>query len=187
MEKEQVDLQRGVPGDAGHPCPLADAAAVEFIRRFQGAMNWCINSYAVPEPDRDDVRQDVSLKVLKRFRKYGGLAYGDTNSTYIYAITRSMCMAYWQRRNRHRICADGEDERLASTALPVDQWLERQQAHERLHLAIATLPPMSRAVMREVLLGKNLKEVAEHFEITLANAKVIAHRARLLLRKRLAR
>lgn len=192
MVKGGVDTRTGVPGNAGCPCPPArpadvDEAALQYLQRFAGAINWCINSHGIPHCDRADVWQDVRIKVLKRFRKWGPLSCGDGTSTYIYAIARSVCLNYIRAKRRYSVAAPGAAERLPATGIAPDEWLHRQQAHERLHLAVATLPPMSRAVMRQVLLGRSLKEIAERFGLTEANAKVIAHRARLLLRKRLVR
>lgn len=176
-------LLRGAPGDAGCPCPTADSAALEYLRAFDGAIRWCLNVYAVPGHDRNAVHQDVRVRVLLRFRRLGPIAPGGT-STYITTIARRCCQTYWQQRSQ-RVVDPGDT--LSSTAMPADEWLDRQDAHERLHLAVATLPPMSREVMRLVLTGRSLVEIAEHLGIGHGATKVIAHRARVLLRKRLVR
>ncbi len=179
-------LLRGTPGDARRPCPVADKAAVAYVKHYDGAIRWCMQSYSIPFEDRSSVHQEVSLRVLLRFRRNGPVPI--TTTSWIVTITRNRCADYWRkRRTKRTVAASDSIELHADTSQPADVWLDRQDAHKRLHLAVATLPPMSREIMRRVLLGHTLMEVAHYFDITLACAKIAAHRARKLLRARLVR
>ncbi len=177
-------LLRGAP-DKGRPCPLVDRAALDYLRHFDGAIRWCINSYAIPVHDREAVHQEVRVRVLLRFRRNGPVPI--TTTSWIVTITRNRCADYWRKSRTRTVAASDSIELQADASQPADEWLDRQDAHKRLHLAVATLPPMSREIMRRVLLGHSLVEVANYFDITVGGAKIAAHRARKLLRARLVR
>lgn len=185
MNSVKGTLLRGTPGDAGRSCPLVDEAATVYVKHFARAINWCINGHAIPEHDRDSVFQEVRVRILLSFRRYGPVPVG-TTSTYAVVCARRACADYRRSERKHRTPERDVDVLPTSTA-PADEWLDRQDAHKRLHLAVATLPPMSREVMRLVLRGQSMSEVAAHYGITVQAAKSAAHRARVMLRKRLVR
>ncbi|MBK6894703.1 MAG: hypothetical protein IPH00_16630 [Flavobacteriales bacterium] len=66
-----------------------------------------------------------------------------------------------------------------------DELLQRKDGHERLHLAIASLTPLKRYVVRRVLEGASLVEVAKEMERQHGTVKVLHHRAVQDLRRRL--
>lgn len=182
MDSSRETLLRGAPGDR-RSRPL-DEQAVEYVQQYAGAIRYCMQAHFIPDHARSDVRQEVSVRVLNRFRSLGPVT--GTSSSWIYLVTRRCCINYWRQ---HRKAAEPHDtlDLRASEEVPADEWLERQNAHERLHLAVATLPPMSKEIMRRVLMGQSLVEIARYLDITHGSVKVAAHRARLLLRKRLFR
>lgn len=182
MDSSTVNLLRGAPL-TGRPCPV-DQQAVEYLKQCDGAIRYCMQAHFVPDHARDDVHQTVRMRVLDRFRKLGPVTGGTT--TWIYMVTRRCCINYWRQHRRAPDPSDKLDLVTANDA-PADEWLDRQNAHERLHLAVATLPPMSKEIMRRVLLGQSLVEIAHALDLSHGAVKVAAHRARLLLRKRLIR
>lgn len=163
---------------------------VAFITRYRAAILWCIYSLAIPGSDRKDVFQDVCVRILMRFRRHGGLGLRPDleSSGYAVAITRYVCLDHFRRRRR-RPRSSGDEAPLQllvdPAAMGADEVLDQAQAHHRLHMAVAQLPPLCRAVQAELLRGLTIKEVADHFDISEGNARVIAHRARALLRRRL--
>jgi RNA polymerase sigma factor (sigma-70 family) len=171
---------------AGHPCPLADAAALQFLKQFEGAMFHCINAHCIPQHERPDVAQDVRIIVLRSWRKHGAIE-GKIPAGYIYTITRNVCLKHIARRKRTPLASDGATVRLVGTAERQDEWLERNDACERLRMAILTLPPVSRLVMQALVKGRTLLDVATELELKYSTAKTMARRARTLLRKRLVR
>lgn len=186
MKSGLSNTMRGTPGTTGRACP--DQAALDFLTRYDGAIKWCINRHSIPEHQRSDVRQEVSLRIIHRFRRYGPLQPEDGHHLgYAVMVTRNCCIRAIRQRQAKpgATIVEGADLRVPSDERGPDAQLERRQAHERLHMAVAALPPLARAVMRQMLLGWSIKEVAEHFEIPPGNAKVIVCRARQLLRKRL--
>lgn len=185
MVQGNSTLLRGAPDPVGCPCPTVDEAALRYLRHFHGAIRWCIHGYAIPEHDRPLVTQDVAVKLLLRFRRHGALP-PEGPSTYIVTIARNCCSDYWRQAHRAQPATDDADAH-PTTDMPLAEWLERSDAHQRLRLAVATLPPLSREAMRRVLLGHNLAEIARHFDVSIGTVKSITHRARLLLRKRLVR
>lgn len=182
MDSSTGNLLRGAPL-TGRPCPV-DQHALEYLKLYAGAIRYCINAHHVPDHARADVHQDVSVRVIRRFRKFGPVT--GASSSWIYRVTRCACISYWRDHRKGSEPSDKLDLVAADTT-PADEWLDRQDAHQRLHLAVATLPPMSKEIMRRVLLGQSLVEIAHALEIEHGTAKVAAHRARLLLRKRLIR
>lgn len=184
LSREQ--LLRGVPGSAGCPHPLVDAASVAFMYRYHGAIRHVIHACAIPQHDRADVHQDVRVRILRAFRKHGAID-DRGHLSYVYQVTRRVCLSYWRTARAKRSVASEHIDATPSDAMPADEWLHRQDAHQRLHLAVATLPPLSREVMRRVLLGQTHAEIATYYGLGTATVKQAAHRARLLLRKRLVR
>lgn len=182
MDSSTGNLLRGAPL-TGRPCPV-DQEALDYVKRYAGAIHYCMNAHHVPDHARADVHQEVRLRVLNRFRKLGPVT--GTSSTWIYVITRRCCINYWRDHRKGSEPSDKLDL-VPSDVTPADEWLDRQNAHERLHLAVATLPPMSKEIMRRVLLGQTPMEIAHALGLSHSSVKTAAHRARLLLRNRLIR
>lgn len=174
---------------SSHP---TDGEALAFLRRYDGAIRWAINAARIMEQDRDDVMQEVRLRIIQRFRKLGPVqtqAAGGTPLSYAVTVARHACYSYLHGRRRRpatagRACV-GE---MAVCTMPTpDVMAIRADAAERLHLAVLALPPMSRHVMQQVLRARSLREIAEDLGMPEGTVKCMAHRARVLLRKRLVR
>jgi RNA polymerase sigma factor (sigma-70 family) len=183
----------GAREDAGQPASFpSDAQALEFIRRYRGAIKWSINSWSIPAHERADIYQDICLRLLMRFRRNGPLTdegAGGKHLGYVLRLSRNLCLDFKRKSAVRTMAAHSEsaDVRVQDNEALPDAALFRKQAHERLHLAVEELPPMSKAIMREVLAGKSNQEIADHYEISLGNVKLLRHRARKLLRERLVR
>ena len=176
-------------GNAGQPCPFdTDAAAMAFVKRYRTAIDWAINSAAVPQCDRADIRQEVAMRVLLRFRKHGELAAGG-HASYAITIARHAAMDYFKstKRTSSRPAAEPPEleARLADGALGPEELLMRKDGHERLHLAIASLTPLKRYVVRRVMEGASMVEVATELERHHGTVKVLHHRAVADLKARL--
>ncbi|HQY04134.1 MAG TPA: sigma-70 family RNA polymerase sigma factor [Flavobacteriales bacterium] len=174
-------------GDTGRPCPLdADAAAVAFVKQYQDAIDWAINVTSVPQHERADVRQEVSLRILHRFRKHGPLYEGGHRS-YAITVARHAALDSFRARKVNRPSAElpTMEQWLTDDQLLPDELLQRKDGHERLHLAIASLTPLKRYVVRRVLEGASLVEVAKEMERQHGTVKVLHHRAVQDLRRRL--
>lgn len=173
--------------DAGRPCrlPEADAAAVAFCKQYRPAIEWAINAACVPHRHRADVRQDVALRLLKRFRKHGPLEEG-SHASFAITVARHACLDHFRRNRQERPATDPAIyDRVADDARLPDELVERADGHARLHLAIASLTPLRRYVVRQVLAGRSLVEVAAELERSHGSVKVLHHRAVTDLRKAL--
>lgn len=174
--------ERGLPGDAGQPCPSADEAALAFARQYAPAIKWALNQAAVPAADREDVRQEVLIRLVNRFRRHGPLGEG-SHLSYAITIARNAAHNHLQQRARQlgREVKDGMPELLSKELAP-DEQLVRTEGHERLRLAVAALTPLQRAVMEEALKGHSLQETADYYGWRYAQVRAVWHRARLRLR-----
>mgnify|MGYP001120454872 FL=1 len=145
--------------------------------------------------DAEDVFQETLLAVyqkLETLREPGAL------TTWLYRIVANSCLS---RRRKSKFAPDRElslEELLPQggvveegPAVPDESDpsgdLYRRELSEALDEAVRDLPPDYRVVwlMRDVE-GLSTEEAAEALGITIPNAKMRLHRARLALRKRLA-
>lgn len=157
-----------------------------FAKQYRPAIEWAINAHCVPAHERDDVRQDVYLRILLRFRRHGPLGEG-SHASFAIAVARNAVATHFRAKKHNRPTA--EEPALAhwladGQPLP-DELLARSDGHERLHLAIASLPPLKRHVVRRVLAGATLAEVASELGREYIATKVLHHRAVQDLRKAL--
>lgn len=175
-------------GDTGRPCPLdADAAAMAFVKQYRPAFDWAINEARLPIHERGDVRQDVIIRILGRFRKYGVLHSDGSHLSYAISVARSAIVNHIRARRQNRPSVeDPTMERWLGDEQPLpDELLERQDAIERLHVAIASLTPIKRHVVRRVLEGATTAEVAKELERKHDAVNLLHRRAIQDLKKRL--
>ncbi|MBS1940969.1 MAG: sigma-70 family RNA polymerase sigma factor [Bacteroidetes bacterium] len=178
--------------DAGRPCHIGerwaatvDGQAVAFLHAHRDAIGWAINAACVPQRHRDDVRQDVAVRIIRRFRNRGPLAPGG-HASFAITVARNACIDFFRRTGRERPAADPAiyDRVPDDAPLPYER-MDRLQGHERLHEAIASLTPLKRYVVRQVLAGRSLVDLAHELERSHGSLKTLHHRAVLDLRKRL--
>lgn len=164
---------------------LRDQAAVDFLHAHRDAIAWAINAACVPQRHRDDVRQDVAVRIIQRFRNKGPLAPGG-HASFAITVTRHACIDFFRRTGRECPAADpAVYDRLPDDAPPPYLRMDRLQANERLRLAIASLTPLKRHVVRQVLAGRSLVDIANELERSHGSVKVLHHRAVVDLKKAL--
>ncbi len=174
--------ERGLPGDAGQPCPSLDAAAVAFADQYAPAIKWALNQACIPAHERADVRQEVLLRLVQKFRRHGPPGEG-SHLSYVITIARNAALNHMRQRSAHlgRDLPEGVPE-ARSVELPPDEELIRTEGHERLRMAVAALTPLQRAVMEEALKGRSLHETADHYDWPYEQVRAVWHRARVRLR-----
>jgi len=171
---------------------MGDRQALEaLLERHQGqvyrfGMKMCRD----PE-DAKDVLQDTLLAMARGVRDFRGAS---SISTWLYTIARSFCI---KRRRKSKFAPDeersletgapGDVSRLADPTEGPDDALAGKQIERALEQAIDELAPM----YREVLLlrdaeGLTAPQVAEVLGVTSQAVKSRLHRARLLVRQRVA-
>ena len=135
-----------------------------------------------------DVLQETLLAAFKGLHQFRGDA---ALSTWLYQIARSFCLK--SRRHgqgepeRHLALDAPEVQRLASLDAAPDARANAREIGALLQAAILDLPPAAREaiVLRDVE-GLSAEEAAQVAEVEVPAFKSRLHRARLLLRARLA-
>ena len=156
-----------------------DAAALAFLRKYRGAIDFAINLEGVPAHQRDDVKQEVSIRIIERLRKQ---PLADTGHLgFAITVARNTSRTFCDKQRKHREGVPS-DEARAYDALP-DEQFDRLQARERMNACVSMLSGVSRFVMRKVLLGWTYKEIAEDMQVSHASIKTLVHRSKLRLRR----
>ena len=169
-----------------------DAAALDgLVRRYQPriyrfGMKMCRDPAAA-----EDVVQETLLAMVRTLRGFRGEA---SVSTWLYTIARSFCI---KKRRRPRSAPVAElsletDRPAAAASLPdaspaPDRLVEEHETRRALEAALASLsaPHREVVVLRDVE-GLSAGEVAEVTGLSVDAVKSRLHRARAVLRARLA-
>lgn len=148
-----------------------------WLKRFRRAIYYGFNLVCLPEHLRADAWQETSMRMVQRFRRRGE-PYG-TGLAMAVQVGKNVAIDMIRSQGRrHAELPEG----LPAETTDIHEELDRVQAHERLHAAIEMLTPLQRAVMRRVVRGVALSDVAAEYELNPGAAKAIAHRARARLR-----
>ncbi|MFD9895993.1 RNA polymerase sigma factor [Amycolatopsis sp. NPDC059027] len=137
--------------------------------------------------DAEDLTTEVFLAALKPLR---------TNATaqevraYLVATARTVLAAHWRRLFGREITTIGLDEasEIPDTERENGNGSSGITAHHRLEAILAELPERARTVLRlRFLESYSLQDAADELGVTLANVKVIQHRALRLAAQAAAR
>ena len=169
-----------------------DSHALETLLERHQAQVYRFGMRMCRDPeDAKDVLQETLLSMARSVRDFRGAS---SLSTWLYAIARSFCI---KKRRRSKFAPDEERsldsdvsveaKHLADPGRNPDEALASKQVEMALEQAIAALEP----TYREVLLlrdaeGLTAPEVAEVLGLTPQAVKSRLHRARLLVRERIA-
>jgi RNA polymerase sigma-70 factor (ECF subfamily) len=147
----------------------------ELYRQFRGKVFSTACRMVSNRADAEDITQDVFIKV---FRKLGQFRGDAKLSTWIYRITVNACLDFRRRRRRRETVPLDETVDVASVGMSVGRLIEH---------AIPDLPPGCREVfVLHDIQGLKHSEIAEALGITDGASKSQLHRARGLLRRKLA-
>jgi RNA polymerase sigma factor (sigma-70 family) len=150
-----------------------DKDAVAFLKRFRGAFDYAFQLEGIPFADRSDLFQDLSIRVLQRFRK-GGVP---TEHSLSYAVTIALHVAINYRRVKRLPEGTVDADRLVGYELPTDLQVIRLEGHERLHACIAALSPVRRAVVKARLQGMLHREIGVNYNMSAQASKNLYLRA----------
>lgn len=143
------------------------------------------------EDDAESVVQETFLSLFERLDQFEGRS---KLSTWLYRVAYNKGVDLLRKRRPDTVVeADLEDDELPAPVILADwsQWPERllseAEIAAELDKAISSLPEKYRAIflLREVE-GLSTTETAQITNLTGSTVKVRLHRARLLLRERLA-
>lgn len=132
-------------------------------------------------PDAEDLTGEVFLAALGSMRT---TVSAPQVRAYLAATARTALAAYWRRTFGLQITAIDLDN---WAELPVDSVSAADRAAKRADMITAELPERYRRILElRFLHGYSIREAAEELGVTVANAKVLQHRA-LRLAARAAR
>jgi len=145
------------------------------------------------ETDADGVVQDTFLRFIERLDQFKG---NSKVGTWLYRVAYNLCMDRLRKRRPMLTWPidDGNDELCIPIPVNFTDWqqapgprIEQAELARELANAISTLPEKLKAVfiLREIE-EFSTKESAQILGITAGSVKVRLHRARLLLREKLA-
>jgi RNA polymerase sigma-70 factor (ECF subfamily) len=161
-----------------------DAAFSELVDRYKDLVYALVYRLSGDRSQADDLAQDVFLKV------YRGLPYfrGDAKlSTWIYRIVFNVCCEDRARRRPRELPLDRGDGRPTIDPGVVDASFDELELRDRLERAMAALPDNYRfLIAAHYLRGVQYEALAAALDMPLGTVKTHLHRAKRLLRERLA-
>jgi len=121
-------------------------------------------------PDAEDLTTEVFLAALRPMRLPSSV--GEVRA-YLMATARTVLARYWARKLGLQVTALSEDLEQATTANEVGPEIARQA-----HQILAALPDRYRQILQlRFLEGCTVAEAAQALGVSVANAKVLQHRA----------
>lgn len=167
----------------------SQAAFRTFVSRHQWLVSHIVFRMVANAADREDVCQDVFLKV---FHNLGSFRHDARVSTWVARIAYNACIDHLQRR-KIPLLEDlaGEDgssplETIADPAEGADAAAETRDLFARVQAEMAYLPPQYRAILTLYHLDEmTYEEIVEITGLPMGTVKNYLFRARRQLRDRL--
>lgn len=141
---------------------------------------WRWVSRYVGAADREDLFQEVFLRVYKSWEKFRGEA---AFSTWLYRLTVNTALSYLKKQQRYQLLK----EALSALKIEIAQPAEKKE-EELSVLLLAKLNPKQRIilVMSDVE-ERSLEEISQLLKLPLGTVKSNLHRAREILKKELSK
>jgi RNA polymerase sigma-70 factor (ECF subfamily) len=126
-------------------------------------------------PDAEDLTAEVFAAALRPLRT--DASAGEVRA-YLYATARTVLAGHWRRKFGREVTTVDLDE-AASAAAPAEGAKESAVgAQRRAEALLARLPPRYREILTlRFLRAYTLQEAASEMGVSVANAKVLQHRA----------
>jgi RNA polymerase sigma-70 factor (ECF subfamily) len=171
-------------GDAAAALPLLQSTVLSFSMKICGHRE-----------DAEDTAQDVLLKSIRHLQK---IEEPRTLAVWLYKVTRNRC---WMSRRRSKyapqqtlslddLMPDIEELRSITTSVestPEKEALSKQEA-KRVHEAVLRIPPQYRLILvLHDMEDLDTDEVAQITGLREGTVRVRLHRARLFVRRELAK
>jgi RNA polymerase sigma-70 factor (ECF subfamily) len=191
----QAEAEQRAGDDRGAELMLAFQAGDErafdaLVELFAGHVWALLTRFLGAAPEREDLVQEVFLRVLRARRSYRPTA---RFSTWLYRIAFNLAANHRERapKKRHlrleRAGPDGEPLDVADASAPSpSQSLEREDVVDAVRAAIAELPDAQRmALVLARYEELPFAEIARVLDTSESAVKSLVHRAREFLRERL--
>ncbi|UCF78224.1 MAG: sigma-70 family RNA polymerase sigma factor [Candidatus Eiseniibacteriota bacterium] len=162
-------------------------AFAALVGRYKHRVHWLAKRMLGSDLE-EDIAQEVFIRVYQALPGFRGEA---KFSTWLYKITRNLCLVELRRRGRRgeHISWEEEGEESIQWLLPdgddsLEQQIERQDISRRVRALIGRLPEEYRTALTLFYLSQvSYEEIADIMEIPLGTVKTYLHRGRLRLRK----
>lgn len=172
-------------------CAGEEAAFGRLVERYSPAVWALLTRFLGPVAEREDLVQDVFLRVVRARERYRPTA---RFSTFLYTIVFNLAAnererSRWRRTLPLGGAEDGDAAREPADprALAPDAAVERRDTREHVRRAIASLPAQQRmALVLARYEDLAYAEIAEVLGSSEKAVKSLVHRARETLRERLA-
>ena len=171
-------------------------APEQIFREYAAGVYQLARRLLGSEPDADDVTQDVFVQVLRKLPTFRGEA---AFPTWLHRVTVNAALSYRRKRAacRKHFVADLREESMekGSYRTSVRHWLTEpeklaleHEMHRIIDKTISRLPQIYRDVcVLADIEERSHAEIAGMLGLSVAAVKSRLHRARLLMRKALAR
>jgi RNA polymerase sigma factor (sigma-70 family) len=173
---DRTSLSPKIFGDRRRPARRAvdsDASYPDWDAIYTDNAVWVyrmVFAHVGNHPDAEDLTAEVFLRVLRPMRVTAKIA---EVRGYLRATTRTVLAAHW-RDTVHRETASLDE----LPDLPDDAEQTINSAVEQAHLLLEALPDKYRLILElRFLHGCSIKDAATQMGITVANTKVLQHRA----------
>lgn len=185
MENEQRLIKRVIAGDR--------QAFLTLIERYQRLVQHVVYRMVSDERDREELCQDVFMKVYRNLDGFRGDA---KLSTWIATIARNTCLNHLEKKDLllyedEASPSSEEDDRSALARLPGEtrgpaEHTAREEVHAFIHDEIKKLPEHYRTALTLYHLeGMSVQEVSEVMDNPTGTVKSHLYRARKKLKDRL--
>jgi len=176
-------------------CGRGDTSALdELVGRHQGAAyRYCWRIFR-NHHTAEDMTQDFFLKLFRNAAHYEPRGHF---TTWFYRVLANLCFDALRKKKRRRKVHDVqidpiacEGTELEPLADPVDpsRSLREAEAHDAVHAALSDLPlQVRKALELREFEGLRYREIGVVMELSLNEVKVLLHRGRKLLARRLSR
>lgn len=175
-------------------CGRGDTRALDaLVLRHQGAAyRYCWRIFR-NHHTAEDKAQDFFLKLFRNAAHYEPRGHF---TTWFYRVLANLCFDELRKRKRRRkvhsvqidpLACEGTE--LEPLAAPVDpaSGLRAEEAHDAVHDALAELPVQVRKALElREFEGLRYREIGAVMDLSLNEVKVLLHRGRKLLARRLA-
>ena len=168
----------------------SEAAFDRIVEAYSGQVYGLFTRFLGPVPEREDLVQEVFLRVIRARERWKPTA---RLSTWLYRIAFNLAVNRSQRRSPElsidaEVAGEGAQHELDDPSAPQpSEALERGDVVDAVQAALAALPEKQRmALVLARFEDQSLAEIAEVLDSTEKAVKSLVHRARENLRARLA-
>ncbi len=148
----------------------------------RGILLQVCHAYCRDRDDREDLAQEIALQLWRSFPRYDDrLRF----STWMYRIALNVAISHLRRERTRARHVTTADTRLLEVADPAAPEAPTSPALIALNEAIASLDPLSRALVLLNLDGYDHAAIAEVLGIGVSNVGTRLHRVKRALRERL--